>query len=75
MVLVGEIQQTTGNTAFLKNIEQTQTFRFSQTIVLRAVNDQGRSAELQNVLGRGGIPAAVVVPVGPEGAVELCLVR
>ena len=71
VVLIREIQQPTGNTTFLENIEQTQTFRFGQTIVLGAVDDQGRCAELQDVLRRRGIPAAVVVSVSPEGTVKL----
>lgn len=75
VVLIREVQQPAGNTTFLENIEQTQTLRFGQTIVLGAVDDQSGSAELQNVLRRRGVPAAVVVSVGPEGTVELCPVR
>jgi hypothetical protein len=75
VVLIREVQQPTGNTTFLENVEQTQTLRFGQAIVFGTVDDQGGSAELQNVLRCRGVPTTVVVSVGPEGAVELSHVR
>lgn len=75
VVLVREVQQPAGNTTFLKDIKQTEALSFSEAIILRAMDDQSRSAELQDVLRCRRVPAAVVVTVGPKGAIELEIVR
>lgn len=75
VVLVREVQQPAGNTAFLKDIKQTEALSFSEAIILCAMDDQSRGAELQDVLRCRRVPAAVVVTVGPEGAIELENIR
>ena len=75
VVLVGEVQQPAGNTTFLKDIEQTEAFSFSEAIILCAMDDQSGSAELQDVLRCRRVPAAIVVTVGPEGAIKLEHIR
>ena len=71
VVLVGEVEKTAGNAALLENVEEGQALRDRETVVLVAVDDKLGSAELEDALGGGRIPATVVVTSIPEGAVEL----
>lgn len=71
MILIWETQQSARNAALLQHIEQTETLGDGKSIVFGAVNNEMRSLELQDVLGGRGVPAAVVVTIGPEGAIEL----
>jgi len=73
MILVGEIQEPTWDTSFLKDVEKGKSIWNWQTVVLGTVNDQHGCIELQNVFWGRWVPATIVIPVGPEGTVELYL--
>lgn len=74
MILIWKVQQPTGDTALLQDIEKSETLRDRQPIVLGAVDNQLWCVELQDVLGSRRVPATVVVSVGPEGPIELEIV-
>lgn len=64
-------QESAGNTAVLQDIEKRETFRDRKTVVFLTVDDELGSIELQNVFGSRWVPAAIVVTVCPESAIEL----
>lgn len=71
MVLVWEIQQPTRNSAFLKHVEDRQSFRHWKAEIQVTMNDEVRSTELEDVLWCRRIIATIVVSIVPDGAVEL----
>lgn len=73
MVLIWEVQQPTGDTALLQDIEERQTLRDGQSIIPGAVNNQLWCVHLQNVLRSRWVPATIVIPIAIESAVELKL--
>lgn len=71
MVLIREVQQAARNAPFLKNVEKSESIRDRKTVVLGAMDKQHRGIKLQDVLRSGWVPTTIVIPVGPECAVEL----
>lgn len=71
MILIGKIQKPTRHAALLQHIEERQPLRHGESVVLVAVDDEHGGRELADALGRGRVPAAVVLAGVPEGSVEL----
>lgn len=71
MVLIWEIQQATGDTTLLQDVEKRETLRDRQSIIFGAVNDQLWCAKLEDVLRSRGVPATPIVTVSPHSAIEL----
>lgn len=71
MIFIREVQQAARNASFLKNVEKSEPIRDRKTVIFGAVDKKHRGIELQDVLRSGWIPTTIVIPVGPECAVEL----
>ena len=69
MTLVREAQEPTRYTPLLEDLKQHYPFRNGQSVVQLVVDEEVRRGPVVNVVD--GIPAVVVFPVVPEGAVEL----
>ena len=66
MVLVGEVEETRGDTNVLQNIEQSDTIALRETVVESVVDDELRSRPVGDVVE--GVPLVVGLRL-PDGAV------
>lgn len=71
VVLVREVQESTGHATLLEDVEERQALRDGEAVVQVVVDDEMGRAELEDALGFRGVPAAVVLASAPEGTVEL----
>lgn len=71
VVLVREVEEPTGNTTLLQDIEKSQALGDGETEVEVAVDNKHGGDPFKDLLGSGGIEAFIVVTGFPEGSVEL----